>query len=56
MKIFECDGCKTQVKSEKGHKPDSWFERTDFDSHKEMHACSRDCIEKIPGRKTILPI
>lgn len=43
--IYKCDGCgKTH---EGQHKPREWFVRTHPELKKDIHACSRECVETV---------
>lgn len=51
MTIFECDGCKKQVPKANGRKPDDWYCRTDIQTKREYHACSRPCIKDVSKKE-----
>lgn len=60
MTIFECDGCGKQERMRSGRKPHDWYQRNERESDTELHACSRECIERVAekhgGTRVVLPL
>lgn len=60
MIIYKCDGCGVKVERPDGEKPHEWFERTWSEKQIELHACSRECIQKVAdttgSHRLVLPV